>query len=136
MRVAHMMDRFDFLDITPADFTKTLAFYRDLLCWQVLTDEMAANSSRKVMLSGGGIRILLRGFKTVGLHATPSTEPSRRSGLTLHLDIHDAHKRFAQIPSGEHIIKSPNLSESGELHFVLCDPDGTTLVFNELRQRS
>ena len=131
-----MMDRFDYLDITPAEFNKTLAFYRDLLCWQVLTDEMAANSSRKVMLSGGGIRILLRGFKTVGPHATPSTERSRRSGLTLHLDIHDAHKRFAQIPSGEHIIKSPNLNEFGELHFVLSDPDGTTLVFNELRQRS
>ena len=122
-----MTDRFDFLEIRPRDFEKSLAFYRDVMGWAV---SAAASSgfSQNAVVSGGSIRILLR--QTV--HSSDATT----SAITLYLDIHDAHHRFAKIPPGEHIIKTPCPDEFGKLHFVLRDPDGYTIVFNELRQRS
>ncbi len=122
-----MTDRFDFLEIRPRDFEKSLAFYRDVMGWAV---SAAASSgiSQNAVVSGGSIRILLR--QTV--HSSDATT----SAMTLYLDIHDAHHRFAKIPPGEHIIKTPCPDEFGKLHFVLRDPDGYTIVFNELRQRS
>lgn len=129
-----MTDRFDYLEIIPTDFSNALAFYRDVLGWQVLSDVIAdvitVGSGRQVLLSGGSIRIMLRAIETAN-RPVPLC-----SGLTLHLDIHDARKRFADIPPGAHIVKPPSLNEFGELHFVLRDPDGSIIVFNELRQRS
>ena len=123
-----MTDRFDFLEITPRDFEKSLAFYRDVMGWVVLTAASTVGNKQNTVVSGGSIRIQLR-------HA-PNSSHAATSAMTLYLDIHDAHHRFAKIPPGEHIIKTPGPDEFGKLHFVLRDPDGYTIVFNELRQRS
>lgn len=123
-----MTDRFDFLEITPRDFEKSLAFYRDVMGWAVSVAASSSGSNQSAVVSGGSIRILLR-------HAANSS-PAATSAMTLYLDIHDAHHRFTKIPPGEHVIKTPRPDEFGKLHFVLRDPDGYTIVFNELRQRS
>ena len=55
---------------------------------------------------------------------------------TLHLDIHDADKRFAQIPAGNHVVQPPEENQWGSRWFVLRDPDGNLIAFDEMRQRS
>ncbi len=125
-----MADRFDYLVFTPSDFQKSLRFYRDILGWQLLDSLEGRSAAHYAILSGGGVRIMLRQAAGSNARAVPSS-PSP----TLHLDIHDVHKRFAHVPAGEHVVTPPSEDEFGRLHFVLCDPDGNLFVFNELRQR-
>ncbi len=124
-----MADRFDYLVFTPGDFQKSLAFYRDVLGWQMLDSLEGRSATHYAIFSGGGVRIMLRQSAASGKRAAANSAP------TLHLDIHDVHKRFAQVPSGDHIVSPPTENEFGRLHFVLSDPDGNLFVFNELRQR-
>ena len=132
-----MADRFDYLVLTPSDFEQSLAFYRDILGWHELESLEGRSAAHYVILSGGGVRIMLRKVSADGsARATLSNAPSRTpSTPTLHLDIHDVHNRFGRLSAGLHVVAPPGLDEFGRLHFVLRDPDGNLLVFNELRQR-
>lgn len=126
-----MADRFDYLVFTPSDFQKSLVFYRDILGWHELESLEGRSAAHYVILSGGGVRIMLRQSSSADakrVAPAPSTP-------TLHLDIHDVYKRFAHVPVGEHVVTPPSEDEFGRLHFVLRDPDGNLFVFNELRQR-
>ena len=126
-----MADRFDYLVFTPSDFQKSLAFYRDILGWHELDSLEGRSATHYVILSGGGVRIMLRQSSAgITARAAPAC-----STPTLHLDIHDVHKRFTEVPAGEHVVTPPGEDEFGRLHFVLRDPDGNLFVFNELRQR-
>ena len=126
-----MADRFDYLVYTPSDFQKSLVFYRDILGWQELESLEGRSAAHYFIFSGGGVRIMLRQSAAgVAKNVAPAL-----STPTLHLDIHDVHNRFAQVPAGTHVVTIPSEDEFGRLHFVLRDPDGNLFVFNELRQR-
>jgi catechol 2,3-dioxygenase-like lactoylglutathione lyase family enzyme len=126
-----MADRFDYLVFTPSDFQRSLRFYQEVLGWQLLDSLEGRSAVGSVILSGGGVRIMLR---PAG-NGADDAAITLRANPTLHLDIHDVRKRFAQVPEGEHVVTAPTANEFGRLHFVLRDPDGNLVVFNELRQR-
>jgi len=127
-----MPDRFDHLYIEPADFDASLKFYREVLGWQVMSEWRSGSGSRGVQLSGGAIRLVLAEHS--GL-VTP--RPGDRSHApVIHLDIHDADARFAKIPPGDHIVTAPENNHWGTRCFVVRDPDGNRLAFNEMRQRA
>ena len=131
-----MADRFDYLVLTPSDFEQSLAFYRDILGWHELDSLEGRSAAHYVILSGGGVRMMLRKAPANSNGATSSNAPTRTpSAPILHLDIHDVHNRFGHVPAGAHVLTPPGEDEFGRLHFVLRDPDGNLLVFNELRQR-
>ena len=54
-----MIDRFDHLHIQPADFDRSLAFYRDTLGWSVVASWGDPASGRGAVLSGGATKIVL-----------------------------------------------------------------------------
>lgn len=128
-------DRFDHLFFCPRDFDASRKFYVELLGWQVMSEWTDNHGKKGVLLSGGGVKVVL-----AQSHAEDDKEEIRNSeaphASTLHLDIHDADKRFAQIPGGDHIVQPPQNNHWGTRCFVVRDPDGNLIAFNEMRQKS
>lgn len=125
-------DRFENLFICPRDFTASRRFYVDVLGWQIISEWTDNHGKKGVTLNGGAVRVVL----AESPEDATIQNPNAPHAATLHLDIHDADKRFAQIPAGEHIVQSPHDNERGARSFVLRDPDGNLIAFDEMRQRS
>ncbi|HXZ49892.1 MAG TPA: VOC family protein [Usitatibacter sp.] len=119
-----MADRFHHLFIAPKDFEASLAFYRDVLGWTVTRTWGGNGSGHGALLSGGGIELVL---------ATPST--GGRHAPTVHLDIHDIDARFRELPKGKHVVTKPEATPWGTRWFVVRDPDGNLIAFEEVRPR-
>ena len=123
-----MIDRFDHLHIRPADFERSLAFYRDTLGWALVTSWGDAGTGRGAVLSGGAIKLVL-------VERTAASGGARGNGPAIHLDIHDVDKRFEAIPPGEHVVVPPGTNERGARWFVVRDPDGNLVAFEEVNRR-
>ena len=126
-----MIDRFHHLFIQPADFDASLAFYRDVLGW-VVTENWGENGSRRgAILSGGGIEVVL----------VQRSEPTGKKGEVegsrpkVHLDIHDIDARFKELPKGAHVVVEPESTQWGTRWFVVRDPDGNLIAFEEVHGR-
>ena len=125
-------DRFDHLFFSPRDFEVSRKFYVETLHWQVMSEWTDNHGKKGVILNGGGVRVML-----AERHDNDKIQNSvAPHAPTLHLDIHDADKRFAQIPAGNHIVQPPTDNQWGSRWFVLQDPDGNLIAFDEMRQRS
>ena len=127
-----MSDRFDHLFIAPADFARSLAFYRDVLGWSVVEEwEDGSGGGRGAMLSGGGMRIVIAEQNP----AAGSAGGRGDSRPNLHLDIHDVDARFRALPKGAHVVIEPQDTHWGTRWFVVRDPDGNLIAFEELHGR-
>lgn len=125
-------DRFDHLFFSPRDFEVSRKFYVEILHWQVMSEWTDNHGKKGIILNGGGVRVML-----AERHDDDKIQNSfAPHASTLHLDIHDADKRFAQIPAGNHIVQPPAENQWGSRWFVLRDPDGNLIAFDEMRQRS
>ncbi len=123
-----MIDRFHHLFITPDDFDASLAFYRDVLGWSV-TDTWGGNGSgRGVAVSGGGVKVVIAEKTSVG-KADGGLGTARPN---VHLDIHDIDKRFGKLPKGAHVVREPEETHWGTRWFVVKDPDGNLIAFEEI----
>ena len=122
-----MNDRFHHVFIQPADFDASLKFYRDVLGWSV-TEEWDEKDGRGAILSGGGVKVVI-----AERHVTPDSDGDRRP--TLHLDIHDIDKRFQALPKGSHVVAEPEATHWGTRWFVVRDPDGNAIAFEEVHGR-
>ena len=122
-----MIDRFHHLFITPEDFDASLAFYRDVLGWSVSETWGGTGKGRGVSLSGGGVKVVI---------VERSSEDSE-GGLgsarpNVHLDIHNIDKRFANLAKGAHVVREPEDTHWGTRWFVVKDPDGNLIAFEEI----
>ena len=116
-----MIDRFHHLFIAPADMDASLAFYRDTLGWVVGREWGGKGSPRGAMLSGGGVSVVL------------AEKPDGATGRpTVHLDIHDLDARFRSLPAGTHVVTPPEDTHWGTRWFVVRDPDGNLIAFEEM----
>ena len=122
-----MIDRFDHLHIQPADFDRSLAFYRDTLGWSVVSTWGEPATGRGAVLSGGAIKVVLAERSKY-----PATTAQPRPAI--HLDIHDVDKRFQELPAGDHVVVPPGVSERGTRWFAVRDPDGILIAFEELNR--
>ena len=50
----------------------------------------------------------------------------------MHLDIHDIDERFRVLPKGTHVVIEPQSTHWGTRWFVVRDPDGNLIAFEEL----
>jgi catechol 2,3-dioxygenase-like lactoylglutathione lyase family enzyme len=123
-----MIDRFDHLHLCPSDFDRSLAFYRDTLGWTVVEASGEPASGRRAVLSGGAMKVVL----TEGRASAGDGADSRPA---IHLDIHDLDKRFGALPAGDHVVIPPGKSERGTRRFVIQDPDGNLIAFEEVNRR-
>jgi catechol 2,3-dioxygenase-like lactoylglutathione lyase family enzyme len=119
-----MIDRFEHLVIRPADFERSLAFYRDTLGWSVIALWGGEGEPRQAVLSGGAVKVVLA-------ERTPGASPGCPE---LRLDIHDVDRRFALVPAGDHVVSAPGESPDGVREFVLRDPDGNRIAFEEVHR--
>ncbi len=119
-------DRFHHLFIKPSDFEASLKFYRDTLGWSVTETWGGTGKERGAILSGGGIRVVLAERSAETKDAT-GTQPS------VHLDIHDVDQRFRAIGNGAHVVAAPEDTNWGTRWFVVRDPDGNLIAFEQLR---
>ena len=117
-----MIDRFDHLFIAPQDFEASLAFYRDVLGWAILTTWGDGGKERGAVLSGGGIKVVL-------------AEGHQGPRANVHLDIHDVDGRFHRLPKGAHVVVEPEDTHWGTRWFVVRDPDGNLIAFEKLHGR-
>lgn len=122
-----MNDRFDHLFIKPADFEASLAFYRDVLGWSVSKTWGGNGNGRGAVLSGGGVKVVLAERPA---EASAAAEHGARPDV--HLDIHDIDARFRTLPKGAHIVAEPEETHWGTRWFVVRDPDGNVIAFEEL----
>ena len=120
-----MIDRFDHFVIRPADFERSLAFYRDTLGWAVVDQGGEGGEPRYAVLSGGAVKVVLA-ERVKGEPADARPE--------LRLDIHDVERRFRLIPAGDHMVSVPGEGPRGERAFVVCDPDGNRIAFEEVHR--
>jgi catechol 2,3-dioxygenase-like lactoylglutathione lyase family enzyme len=119
-----MSDRFHHLSIAPADWPATVAFYADTLRWSVTETWGGKGEPRGTILSGGGVKVVI-----VEDDRAAGAGPSRPR---LHLDIHDIDARFKTIPQGAHVVTPPQDTTWGTRWFVLQDPDGNLIAFEEV----
>jgi len=125
-----MIDRFDHLYIEPADYEASLGFYRDVLGWTVTEHWGANGGSRGAVLSGGGMKIVIAERDAAGKPADASGARPR-----VHLDIHDIDARFEALPKGAHVVTEPEKTHWGTRWFVVRDPDGNLIAFEEVHVR-
>jgi len=126
-----MIDRFHHLFIQPANYDDSLAFYRDILGWSVTENWGGNGTQRGARLSGGGIEIVL------AQRSEPVAAKGEAGGVhpTVHLDIHDIDVRFQELPKGAHVVVEPEATHRGTRWFVVRDPDGNLIAFEELHGR-
>ena len=122
-----MIDRFHHLLVAPAQYDASLAFYRDVLGWTV-SKEWGQGGNRAVMLSGGGMKLAL----TERMPAALAGLGPAAGRPILHLDIHDIDARFRTLPAGANVVIPPGPTPWGTRWFVLRDPDGNLIAFEEL----
>lgn len=120
-----MIDRFHHLFIHPADFDASLTFYRDVLGWSVTKEWGDKKKGRGVILSGGGVEVVIA-EREESAAADGATRPN------VHLDIHDIDKRFKVLPKGAHVVAEPQPTKWGTRWFVVRDPDGNLIAFEEV----
>jgi catechol 2,3-dioxygenase-like lactoylglutathione lyase family enzyme len=118
-----MIDRFHHLFICPQDFDASLAFYRDVLGWSVTETWGGNGADRGAILSGGGVKVVI---------AQRSKDAKAEVRPNVHLDIHDVDARFGKIPAGAHVVRKPEKTEWGTRWFVVRDPDGNLIAFEEV----
>ena len=120
-----MTDRFHHLFISPSNLEKSLAFYRDTLGWKVVRKWGGNGAGRGFVLSGGGIEVVLA--ENEGESGTPAP--------TVHIDVHDLDARFKSLPKGTQVVTKPEATHWGTRWFVVRDPDGNLIAFEEIRPR-
>lgn len=122
-----MIDRFDHIHIQPADFDRSLAFYRDVLGWSVISTWGDPASGRGAVLSGGAAKVVIAERWKYAAEVAPAS-------AAVHLDIHDVDKRFGAVPAGDHVVVPPGVNEKGVRWFVVRDPDGNLIAFEEVNR--
>ena len=119
-----MNDRFHHIFIRPADFERSVAFYRDTLGWDVTETWGNEKEGRGAILSGGGMKVVI-----AEAHKGDAPTGGRPD---VHLDIHDIDARFKLMPKGGHVVAEPQDTHWGTRWFVVRDPDGNLIAFEEV----
>jgi catechol 2,3-dioxygenase-like lactoylglutathione lyase family enzyme len=128
-----MIDRFHHLFIEPSDFEASLAFYRDVLGWTITQTWGEDGAERGAVLSGGGIKVVIAQQPAAAKEGAGSGAHGGRPNV--HLDIHDIDARYREIPKGGHVVTEPQDTHWGTRWFVVRDPDGNLIAFEELHRR-
>jgi uncharacterized glyoxalase superfamily protein PhnB len=124
-----MNDRFDHLFIEPASYDAALAFYRDTLGWALDYQWGEGGGPRGAQLNGGGVRLVIA-------EDHPADDHSKSGGIaghqpTLHLRVDDLDERYASITDRSAVVVEPEATHWGTRWFVLRDPDGNLIAYEE-----
>ena len=122
-------DRFDHLFIAPADFDRAVAFYRDSLAWSPVADWGGEGEPRGIILDGGGMEIVLAERHDADDHSWSDGMNGHRP--TLHLTVDDLDQRFSELASVAKVVVGPEATHWGTRWFVVADPDGNLIAYEQ-----
>jgi uncharacterized glyoxalase superfamily protein PhnB len=122
-------DRFDHLFIAPADFTRAVAFYRDSLGWRTIASWGGGGEPRGAILDGGGVEIVLAEQHAADDHSWSNGFNGQRP--TVHLRVDDLDDRYRELASRAEVVVKPEPTHWGTRWFVVKDPDGNLLAYEE-----
>ena len=122
-------DRFDHLFVAPSDFDRAVAFYRDALGWRPVASWGGGNEPRGTVLDGGGIEIVLAEQHATDDHSWSHGINGQRP--TIHLVVDDLDDRFAALASTAQVIVAPEETHWGTRWFVVKDPDGNLIAYEQ-----
>jgi catechol 2,3-dioxygenase-like lactoylglutathione lyase family enzyme len=120
-----MIDRFHHFFVHTRDYDRSLGFYRDALGWSVTRSWGEDGKPRGAILSGGGVKVVLSEEDVTGSGSQPD----------VFFDIHDIEARFRALPKDVEVVVPPRPSPWGTRWFVIRDPDGNLLAFEEVHRR-
>lgn len=120
-----MIDRFHHQYIAAADYDASLRFYRDALGWAITREWGGQGLPRGAILSGGGVKVVI---------VEPAAGVAPGAPI-MHLDIHDIDARFRELGPGVEVVTPPGDSPWGTRWFVVKDPDGNRIAFEEVHRR-
>ncbi len=124
-------DRFDHVFVEPGSFDATVAFYRDGLGWQELFSWGIQGEPRGIGLSGGGVRIVIAERHAADDHSKSHGINGTRP--TLHLVVDDLDARHAELAARGLVLFPPATTHWGTRWFVVQDPDGNLIAFEQAR---
>lgn len=124
-----MSDTFDHFFIAPAQFDRTLAFYRDVLGWRVDFSWGGNDEPRGAQLDGGAVRVVIAEQHAADDHSW--TQGINGCRPTLHLRVADLEQRLAQLPNDADIVVRPERTHWGTRWFVVRDPDGNLIAYEQ-----
>jgi uncharacterized glyoxalase superfamily protein PhnB len=124
-----MSDTFDHFFVAPANFERTLAFYRDALGWRVDFSWGGEGEPRGAQLNGGAVRVVIAEQHDANDRSWSHGINGRRP--TLHLRVEDLDRRYAQLPNGTEIVVRPERTHWGTRWFVVKDPDDNLIAYEQ-----
>ena len=124
-------DRFDHLFMAPQDFDRTARFYREGLGWRVVAQWGGDGAPRGIVLEGGAVGIVLAERHAAEDHSWSHGVNGVRP--TLHLEVDDVDARFAAIAPHVEVVVRPEATHWGTRWFVVADPDGNLIAYNQRR---
>lgn len=122
-------DRFDHLFIAPSDFDRAVAFYRDSLGWQPTASWGGNGEPRGTILDGGGIELVLAEQHVSDDHAWSHGADGRRP--TVHIAVDDLDERYRALNASADVVVKPEATHWGTRWFVVRDPDGNLLAYEQ-----
>ena len=125
-------DRFDHLFVEPASFDAAVAFYRDGLGWAERHAWGGAGEPRGIALDGGGVSIVLAERHAADDHSKSHGVAGVRP--TVHLVVDDLDARHAALAAKGLALFAPEATHWGVRWFVVRDPDGNLIAFEEARR--
>jgi len=119
------MPRFNSLEprLHIADFARSVAFYRDVLGFEVLST-FPADQPSFALLARDGVGLQIGGIETVKAPANPPT-------VTLYVDVTDALALHARLKDIVAIEWGPEVFFYHRREFAFRDPDGHLIVISE-----
>jgi catechol 2,3-dioxygenase-like lactoylglutathione lyase family enzyme len=129
--------------VTVSDLDRAVAFYRDTLGLDVLSEFSVGGeafatgvgidgaSAEFVHLDGGDARLELVEYDPEGDPAT-ETDLNQPGATHLGLEVDDLDAVYDSLPDGVETIAEPQTTESGTRICFLRDPDGTLVELLEL----
>lgn len=124
-------DRFDHLFIAPHDFERAARFYRDGLGWRTVAQWGGDGAPRGVVLDGGTVGVVLAERHAADDHSWSHGVNGGRP--TLHLEVDDLDARFASLAADVEVVVRPEATHWGRRWFVVADPDGNLIAYNQRR---
>jgi GNAT superfamily N-acetyltransferase/uncharacterized glyoxalase superfamily protein PhnB len=130
---ARTADRFDHLFVEPASFDAAVVFYRDGLGWAERFAWGAPGQPRGIALDGGGVSIVLAERHVADDHSKSHGINGVRP--TVHVAVDDLDARHAELAAKGLALFAPETTHWGVRWFVVRDPDGNLIAFEQARPR-
>ena len=125
-----------------SDIRASIAFYRDVLGFQVLfrvpveneilMEDAPSRELRFATLAKGDIELFLQSRRSL-VQDVPAFPADMRIGasMTLYMDVEDVDVLYEHIKSRADIVKAPETTWYGMRELYIRDPDGYVLAFGK-----